>query len=412
MRVSAVLLLKNLLTRLHPPAPATERESARLLAVLDHAFRKQLDAAHPPPPPEDQQQSHVPTQPSRAVNRHLESLLLHPLLETKPSRPAAHGPTLRTAVDQFDHALRTRTLTVTKLKSISRQYLVQTKSKPSAEKLGPRLAAWLEAENAQTKSTFFQSADVIHDVVPLMYADGLESTVWAWLRSLYQCEWLRVGDTASSAQTPAFLHAQDILVSEMMRMAIRRGSIQDAAAQYVAAAVYRAQSAPTEPLTSSYKRITTAILHKRHRHGIDTSTFEQVLDHAISFSRDRVVTRSFLQLYHPTSPTAETLFHELSNDSFAGPWHSWHRKHKLLHAALLNSVLDAAQLSLEQSKFKHASFFLDLAETQWPDYLGASSSCAKSTTANHTSIITSRLHRARQLLASHASIVRPQLAPT
>ncbi|RMD41450.1 hypothetical protein DV735_g3708, partial [Chaetothyriales sp. CBS 134920] len=409
MRVSAVLLLKNLLTRLHPPAPATERESARLLAVLDHAFRRQLDAAHPPPK-EDLQQSPVPTQPSRPVNRHLESLLLHPLLETKQSSPA-HGPPPHTAVDQFDHALRTRNMTVAKLSRIARQYLVQIKNKPSPEKLGHRLAAWLEAESAHTKSSFFQSPDAIHDVVPLMYADGLESTVWAWLRSLYECEWFRDGDAVGSPQTPALLHAQDMLISEMMRMSIRRGSIHDAAAQYVAAALYRAQSAPTEPLTSSYKRIATAILHKRHRHGIDTSTFDQVVDHAISFSTDRVVTRSFLQLYHPTSPTAEGLYHELNNDSFAGPWHSWHRKHKLLHAALLNSVLDAAQLSLEQSKFHHASFFLDLAETHWPDYLGASSSSVESP-PDHTSIITSRLQRARQLLASHTSIVRPQLAPT
>ncbi|RMZ80858.1 hypothetical protein DV737_g2818, partial [Chaetothyriales sp. CBS 132003] len=327
MRVSAALLLKHLLTRLHPPAPATARESARLLA--------------------------------------------------------------------FDRALRTGTLTVARLRSIARHYLHQAKhrSPPAEEKLGHKLAAWLEAEDAATKSSFFLAPDLVREVVPLMYADGLESTVWAWLRSLPR-------------QAAAFLHAQDTLVSEMMRMAIRRRALDDAAAQYVAAAAYRAQSAPSEPLTSSYKRMSTAILHKRHRHGIEPPTFDRILDHAIPFARDRVVTRGFLQLYHPASPSADSLYRELDDDSFVARWNAWHSKHQMLHAALLLSVLDAAQLSLDQSKPKHAHFFLDLADKHWPDYLGASSV----ERVAEASII-SRLHHARQLLASHASLAHLALAP-
>ncbi|RMZ90162.1 hypothetical protein DV736_g2621, partial [Chaetothyriales sp. CBS 134916] len=391
MRVSAALLLKHLLNRLHPPAPATAHESARLLAEL--------------------QQSPVPTQLSRAAIRHLDSLLLHPLLETKRAA-LAHGPPHRTAVDEFDSALRTGTLTAPKLRSIAKHYLHQVKhrpSTPSADKLGHKLAAWLEAESGATKSSFFQWSGVIHEVVPLMYADGLESTVWAWLRSLYQRDWLsdEVSLNLSPREATAFLHAEDILVSEMMRMAIRRGALHDAAAQYVAAAAYRAKSAPTQALTSSYKRISTAILHKRHRHGIEASTFDHILDHAIPFTRDKVVTRSFLQLYHPASASAECLYQDLNNGSFVASWNAWHSKHKLVHAALLLSVLDAAQLSLDQSKSRHAHFFLDLAEKYWPDYLAIPSV----EDAADTSII-SRLHHARQVLASDTSLAQHQLAPS
>ena len=386
MRGTTALLLRDLLSKLHPPSPATARESARLLTILDKSFRKQLDDIHPPPSARrgDASQTPVPAEASRPVTSHLNSVLLHPLLETRHTE-STHLSPRTSAIYAFDTSLRAGTLTLLKLKKIAKQYLAELKSGSvgnTEQKLGYKIAAWLASESPSGKTAFFHLQPMLQEVVPVMYADGLEGVVWTWLKSVYQRAWVHDVKSLSPKDSSLFLNAEDILISEMMRMSLRQNSLLDAAIQFVEASNYRHQSNSLpassssigeghlhRPLVSSYRRISTAILQRRNKHDIDASTFDQILKFSVRFTNDTVITRSILHLYHPAAPTAEFLYNDLHEESFTQAWNSWHSKHRTLHRAFLISILDAAQLSLNHRKSAQASFFLDFAGAHWPECL-------------------------------------------
>lgn len=47
MRVTNPLLLKSLISKIHPQLPLNARESDQLLNILKTSFRKHLDVVHP-----------------------------------------------------------------------------------------------------------------------------------------------------------------------------------------------------------------------------------------------------------------------------------------------------------------------------------------------------------------------------
>jgi hypothetical protein len=371
MKNTASLLLRDIITKLHPPAPATARDSAKLLTLLNKSFRKQLDEAHPAPLARPVQHNDGP-EAIRSTTSHLDSVLHHPLLE---HHSHARGLDHSTAVPAFEAALRDNDLTVSTLSSICKQYLAEIKFSPhtTRSQLGPRIAAWMSSADVRTKTMFLLCDWLYQHTVPVLYADGLESEAWSWLKALYQRDWLPSSLTVSPADQGLFQDAEDKLVSEMMRMALKRNSILDATHQYVQASTYRIASAkdqavPLKPLLSAYRRISSAILYRRHNHGISASLFDQLLKASPAFTANhKVVGGSILNLYHPTTPSAQHLFNDLRSDFFTEPWVAWHTKQPILHRSLLLAILDAAELSLKQNHSFQAAFFLDHAHKYWPD---------------------------------------------
>src|SRR5271156_608532 len=108
MKLTSVLRIRSLLNRLHPPLPPnTPRESERLLSVLQSAFKRQLDDAHPPPATDASKAPSVialesPNSSINAAEAHLHSILHHPLLITSKykAKTAAAG-----AVALFNYAI-------------------------------------------------------------------------------------------------------------------------------------------------------------------------------------------------------------------------------------------------------------------------------------------------------------------
>jgi hypothetical protein len=424
MRATTTLLLRDLLSKLHPPAPTTAVESQRLLKLLDGSFRKRLDEAHPPLTAHRGEEQDQPTlaEPSRPAAAHIDSILHHPLLEAKIHHYDGLSSILKTPssdpkqspIEDFDYLLRYDQLTFSDLQRIARHYICSSRHGPAlnrGQKLADRIAAWIASEEAPVKAAFLASPGVLLDIIPVMYADSREEVVWGWLRSLYQQE------------TPN-LDTEDCLISEMMRASIKNGNLSDAAQQFVQASHYRYQSRHVSvimertysnqqyrPLLSSWKRISSAILSRRISHSISASNFDHLLRYAIPFSYHRVITRPFLELYHPTNPSAEALYVALRTPAFFTKWNTWHSKHRILHKTFLVSILDAAQLALSQQGTRQAQFFLSFTETHWPEFLPSTQPETSDTIEIDVETLTERIDQAIQQASPTLPFHRIHLAP-
>ena len=419
MRNTAALLLRDLLSKLHPPSPATARDSARLLKVLDSSFRQRLDDAHPSPSARqiDGNQHLVAPEASRPSTTHLNALLHHPLLEGHTERHTSL-PQARNAVEAFDTLVRTETVTLSKLRKLAGQHVQESKTTPTAVtpigSLAHRIAAWLASESSSTKITLFSNQAILNDVLAAMYTDGAEDIVWSWLRSLYQREWVRDAQNLSYEDSIPFLNAEDNLVSGMIRRSIVHNDFADAANQYIAAANYRQSLGglySSHLLLGSYRRISSAILHHRLLHNIDAPTFSDLLKYSITFSQHKVIASPILQLYHPTTPSTSSLHTFLHDSISVFKWNTWHRKQPNLHKAILVSLLDAAQLSLSQQQSSHADFFLNFAETHFPERLQVASLPSHASPPSPTTLA-ARLANLKNQAFSPATFQNHHLAPT
>ena len=382
MRVTSALLLKELIAKLHPPGPATPRESQQLLRLLDASFRRRLDDAHPAPRTfKEIESTHYlgPLASPPVSGSHLDSVLQHPLLATNGATDAQDNRLRASLV--FAEAVRASRVSNRLVQSCCQLYLKglkQSGSLASDSTLGRRLAAWLSAGSASTRSQTLTDARVLPELISVMYADGLEDEVWHWLSMLYERNW---GDVhAQPVPAVNLLDVEDAYVSAMARPSIARGALEDAVQQIVKASEYRIASSRAttkhtaeedgldyRPLLRSWQRITTAILYKRHAHGVSAPSFDALLEYSIPFSLRPTISKGFLMLYHPAKETSDVLFQEFRSNADRQVWSSWCQTSSPgLRKVLLLAVLDAAELSFNRGRSQQSQFFLDLAQAQWP----------------------------------------------
>ena len=384
MRVTTALLIRNLISKLHPPSAATPRESQQLLRLLGSSLQKQLDDAHPVPQrPQDggKDVDQIPIETARATSLHLDSILHHPLLEAH-GLPTANGQQLtRDPVLAFEAALKGGTLDLVKLRRFVALYktgLKQGQAKIS-HGIGPLIAAWFNAADLNMKVRFMTGDEqAISEVIPVMYEDGMEEAVWTWLSMLYKRPWLSTADRQPSVGR--LLQAEDMFVSHMMRASVQRGAFQDAAQQYIQARDYRKvrDSNGASPLLTSWRRISSAVLARRGKHSIESNIFSQLLKCepsivAVPFVASNpacLIGSEHLQLYHPTQPSATSLYNALRNKQYLEAWTAWNKTAtEGWRRRFLSTFLDAAQMSLDQNVPSQATFFLEFVQTQYPEYL-------------------------------------------
>lgn len=379
MRVSTALLIRNLISKLHPPTPVTAQESQKLLRLLDTSFKQKLNANHPSPRPvADTPSSEVPLLgTSEATALHLNSVLHHPLLEASKSPGAVEASRCQSAVSRFTEAVESGSVDNLLLQTCCKQYLhgLQLGDRVAPHlKLGDKIDAWLASVSDAEKAHFLvQPSYTIPFVLPVMYRDKLEQVVWGWLHTLYSRPWLV--KTSPSFENQRHLYAEDFVVSEMIYAALRSNDLQYAVQQYIKASEYRASSlpqasqTPPEPLKRSWIRVSQAILPRRQRHGITSSVYDSLLKYCVAFeSGTSVITRGFLELYHPEKPSSSSLFSELFD---TGPLSeaqiTWcHKGSARKQRAISSAILDAAELALKEGNPVHAQAFLDLTTRLWP----------------------------------------------
>ena len=376
MRATTALLLKELLSKLHPPAPTTSQESQRLVRLLETSFRRRLDDLHPSPRlslENHLQQNQGPIVHPRATDSHLGSVLHHPLLTAGLSKSVDHKG--QRATERFEEAVRNSNVTPRLIHQSCIQYLdtIGRSQNTSDGTLGSKLAAWLSSVSTTKRWEVLTDIRLVPVMILVMYTDQMEAEVWDWLSTVYERD---CGDLdVQSLPTRDLLDVEDLFVSTMTRMSIRLGEMEDAVQQFVKASEYRVASGRASvqfdmkqskleyaPLLRSWKRISAAVLVQRHKHGISASTFNDLIDVSIPSTVHPVISKGFMMLYHPEKPASELLYQELSSENIAQPWASWPR----MRSAFVLAILDAAELSLSHHQPLQTRFFLDRAQALWP----------------------------------------------
>ncbi|KEF61384.1 uncharacterized protein A1O9_02950, partial [Exophiala aquamarina CBS 119918] len=339
MKTSPSLLVRNFLKAIHPPLiPTTARETKKLVGVLESAFQKHLDETHPSP---QSLSSHTAShdansipdpahQATRATHTHLASLLAHPLLQKQSvSADPPHSLTA-TAVAESQNVGSWKTYDFALVQRCCRLYLNGLKRKevvPQDRRLGPRLLSWYTHMSASEKYTFLADSEVLQLVVPVLYADQLESVVWDMLSTLYERP--SVSKAFAKTTTPVveqsraslYQRAEDNLISLMIHQTALRGSTADAAQQYIQACkYYESRTLSDKPqsikLGRSWNRLAQAILDRRSKHNLSSELFNEIISFGTRSSRPWTWVPSCLQLYHPTTPSYKPLMSLLEADNF------------------------------------------------------------------------------------------------
>ncbi|KAI0152094.1 hypothetical protein F4776DRAFT_12731 [Hypoxylon sp. NC0597] len=213
VRTTSLNSLKNFLPKIHQPLPLSRRESQQLLESITTSFRKNLDEEHPwehheePASQNAAPQARKPhlatTVPSsslpsdiltrqRPTDRHLRAILSNPLFahqETKEPPTASRNP-----FDVFDSAVSKGLMTPRRAAG----FLAKVRSQIPGESddvirqgmansgAGLRVVQWLRASGLENDLHFLADSDAIlfANLIPFMYAEGLEEVVWSWVARL------------------------------------------------------------------------------------------------------------------------------------------------------------------------------------------------------------------------------------
>ena len=371
MKLTPMLNVRSLVAKLHPPLPATARESAQLLSILQASFRKHLDDAHPPL---ESTPSTSLAGPGRnttssnasavAASNHLQSILAHPLFARNADERQDDSSAAAKAVAMFDAAMATGIAQWPLMRDCVSMYQSSPPA-PSGPKLGPRIRIWFNSSTPSTRENFLVKSDLRH-IVPIMYADGEEQAVWEWLRALF------AGDFGTSHRTTSFdpksptWQAQEAnLVYLMVRERIRARNFPAAVQEYAHALRYMIQSGrfPTlvkesdlhvglNSMLKTSKLLSAFIIACRNKHLAAEDTFNHFLEVDAYWSNIPRYQPLLVQIYHPTAPNADALYASLSRGQFT----------KLLPSDrsgikyIITAIQDGAQLYRDQGQPSKAGF--------------------------------------------------------
>lgn len=395
MRLTPSLGVRSLIAKLHPPLLKTPREAQQLLSVLDSAFKRQLDEAHPPinaakgsSVEQSRKNDAVFANPSvNAANDHLLSILHHPLLETKAGERVGTAPAAAQAVRLLDTAIVERKVTPELLEQCIILYKQHGRQMPilsGGHRLGYKLAAWFNTADATTKENFLTSR-LMNEVVPLMYSEGQEQVVWEWLRRLYEGDFGGRNDkSAYDPKSPAWQEKEAGLVRLMVREAVRRRNLPGAIQEYAQAWNYMAQSGRLAPRTqlsyqnsprSSMSRtsmmIVHMIIHRRYDHGVPSLLYDLITRLDKYWSSPSYWQQIFLSIYHPSQANTEALLQSLHSDDFLHQKLPAIRQQAKAGRPKMATIamIDAAQLLLNQNQPINAQLVLDATEKHFPEFV-------------------------------------------
>ena len=394
MRLTPILGVRSLIAKLHPPLLKTPREAQQLLAVLDSAFKRQLDEAHPPvnsakgPSVEQCRKNDTAfANPSvNAANDHLLSILHHPLLETKDGERVGMAPAAAQAIRLLDTAIVEGKATLALLEQCITIYKQNGWPMPSlsgSHRLSYKLAAWFNIADAATKEKFLTSK-LMNEAVPLMYSGGQEQVVWEWLRRLYEGDFGGRNDlSAYDPKSLAWQEKEANLVRLMVREALRRRNLPGAIQEYAQAWNYMAQSGrltektqlPYQTSRPSMSRtsmmIVHMIIHRRNDHGVPPLLYDLITRLDKYWTGPSYWQQIFLSIYHPSRPSVEALLQSLYSGDFLQHKLPAIRKQTKPGKPKLATIamIDAAQLLLNQNQSMEAQLVLDATEKHFPEFV-------------------------------------------
>ncbi|KAI0900036.1 hypothetical protein F4806DRAFT_454836 [Annulohypoxylon nitens] len=204
-RTTSLKSLKNFLPPIHHPLPLNNRESRQLLESITTSFRKNLDKEHPWENSKDesirQKTAHLkrdrqllkpaPTpSTNRPTERHLHAILSHPLFthQERTQSTAALDP-----LHVFDTAVSRGLMTPRRaagfLAKVWTQLVAEggdVKQAMAKSGAGLRVVQWMRTSGLENNLQSLSKIDTpfFANLIPFMYAEGLEELVWTWVARL------------------------------------------------------------------------------------------------------------------------------------------------------------------------------------------------------------------------------------
>lgn len=335
--------IKRLFPPIHHSLPLTERESRRLLDVINTSFRTQLDREHgfapdtpknAPPPSPAAANSVANTAPSssasldhvagRPTDRHLHAILNNPLFTQantlkKPEDSITAYDVHKTV---FEKAVARGLMTETRAHGFLR--LVYSTVKQSAtlsladglKSTGAALLVlqWLRSSGLERSLSFVSNKPFTQTLVQFMVAEGLEGLVWVWIERLMKAEAVskseqQVAPEASSAsllRSLATAKTQITLELDGAYAAFLKGKTMN-----------KENSLGTRNLLPAWTAIARNTTVNSWQH---TKPSVKLFEPFVAFTRKSSLPhiariRAHLYLYHPTEPSSSLAVQYLSEEN-------------------------------------------------------------------------------------------------
>ncbi|KAI1335028.1 hypothetical protein F5Y15DRAFT_259596 [Xylariaceae sp. FL0016] len=324
-------LKRGFLPQIHHPLPLNSRESRQLLDSITASFRKNLDQEHPwrhddtaSVSPSNTQKTLSPSNhKERATDRHLRAILLNPLFshkdDTKPARPLTGAPS-HSPFNVFDHAVSKGLMTPRRAAGFLAAVRAQITSEMAQDhsinilehmaRSGAALQViqWLRASGLENNLNFLADAALVKNLVPFIYAEGLEDVIWNWIAQIS----MRLPELELQA-IPGKVDAKSVqfLLKTIWEANIATGETEKLSLEPSYAAIAKTSTMlpvknaiTARPLLEwwSYLSWTSTV---RHEKLISPSAplFDAFLQVGEPYRMKRNIDFAHLELHHPSHPT-------------------------------------------------------------------------------------------------------------
>lgn len=192
MKSTMSLNWQSLVSKIHPPLSMSPRESARLLALLNTSFKRQLDRQHPSGIPDSEHHTDI----------HLRSILTNPLFDAKSTvrRTGSMTKTLgrvqdlmKRPMDVFTEQVSEGTATLQTARFCLQVQYNNCLASPDttlansmrASRAGTIVLKWLSSSGLETSRQLFESQELLGLLVGFLVAERQNDQISLWIRRLY-----------------------------------------------------------------------------------------------------------------------------------------------------------------------------------------------------------------------------------
>ncbi|EGD90511.1 hypothetical protein H112_01973 [Trichophyton rubrum D6] len=381
----------SLARKIHPPLPKTSRESQQLLNLLTSSFRRHLDSRHPPvssldsssSPPDEAgkaggKNSKADARPT-ATERHLNSILEHPLFNTVPStlgaRDIRNGKQIQD--DPFgalDDAMVSGRADSQLLHDCLKAHRSSLRSMADGEALkvmkksggGSRIVSWFTAADSESKKRFFGNRHTMALAMPYLAVERRQRTVMDWLQLARA--YRPAHRQPKHADDGSFLEFNIMYEYVAAEVKYGRGGINDALAFFIRAsdASWRCEivepgshAVPTYPFRPTAYYLAQWISAPEHASAVENIRPELFnAFYSICLLLPNQLWAAFLPVYHPTEPNVTSSLGYIRN---------YKRSDRDNIERLLHLSFRLASLCLEQKQYAAASEVISFTKDLLPD---------------------------------------------
>ncbi|PGH27440.1 hypothetical protein AJ80_00918 [Polytolypa hystricis UAMH7299] len=312
--------------------------------------------------------------PARDTDKHIRSILNHPLFSVVPPKAydSAHKEKMaKDPLGLLDELMASGKADAGVLIACLKSYLTLIKSTKPPPPLKPysaasRIIAWYDAADAASRLDLVRQNKNLSFIMPYLIREGHQEAVMKWSRELYRRATeaqtnRKISDLMLPDQNKA--HAQLLSCFIASEIAFG-GGINTAISYFTRQRLLLPPDArqnvlhSTSPLRATAFRLIYWIVansdNPQKDGKINEASFTNLLESSSHLSNRNVYWGARLLLHHPTQPDASAALQYLQRILPRGAkvWTPAHREH------LLKLALETAQFCMDRKQYKHVSWLM------------------------------------------------------